>query len=106
MVVDPDGAELEILADSHGSSDVLGPDRSSQPIRHVVGKTHGIRFIAHGTYGDDGSEDLGLNNLRILRDVGNYGGFEVIPSSVRPDRRAAAGEHRSALRPRPLHESA
>ena len=45
MIVDPDRAELEVLADSHGSSDVLGPNGSSQPIRHVVGKTHRIRFI-------------------------------------------------------------
>ena len=80
--VDPHAAEVEALGHPHRPADVLRPHARRQPVLHAVGPAHGLVLVAEALHGDDRAEDLVLDHLVVLAQVGDDGRLvEVARSS-------------------------
>src|SRR5947208_14970705 len=63
VVVDPHGPELELARRIQGAAHVARPDRRGQAVLDVVGPRDGLVVRGPALDGDDGTEDLALDDL-------------------------------------------
>ena len=69
--VDPDAAEVQSGGHPCGSPDIAGPDRRSQRVLGAVGELDRLVLIFEALRGHDWSENLGLNQLIVLFEIGD-----------------------------------
>src|SRR6478735_10379815 len=94
VLVDPDGPELELARDPHRLADRAREHRAREAELHVVRPLHGLLLVGEALDGDDGPEDLVLDDLGALVGVRDDRRLEVGAGAVR----AAAAEHELGLR--------
>ena len=73
MVVDPDRPELELARRVQRAADVARPDRRGQAVVDVVRPRDRLVVVGEALHGDDRAEDLALDDLVVLADVGDDG---------------------------------
>src|SRR6266516_875813 len=71
MLVDPDRPEVELRCHLHRPTHVLGENRSGESVANVVRHLDRLVVRPERLHGDDRAEDLVLDDLRILGDVGD-----------------------------------
>ena len=88
-------AELQLARRVQRAADVARPDRRRQAVANAVRPGDRLGVVAEPLHGDDRAEDLLLDDLVVLGDVGDDGRLhEEAAVAVRP----AAGQHGRALR--------
>jgi hypothetical protein len=76
--------------------DILGPHRTRQPERSVVGLAHGVILGREGGHREHRAEDLLGDGPRVRRQIGQHGGADEIPAEL-GHRLAAARDGRALL---------
>ncbi len=92
----PDGARAQLPGDLAGPVDVVGEDGGVQPVDRVVGELDGVVLVVGGDHAEHGPEDLLLRDRRVVVDVGEHGGLDVV-AALEVRGAAAAGDQRGAL---------
>ena len=100
--VDPHAAEVEALGHPHGATEVFRPHTAGQRVVNAVGPTHCFVLVAELLDGDDWAEDLVLNHLVVLAQVGDDRRLEEEAVTTNG---TAAGNH-VRVRRSPTHEAA
>src|SRR5918996_3471146 len=90
VVVDPDGAELELAGRVEGAADVASPDGGGEPVGDVVGPGDRLVVLGEALHRDDRAEDLALDELVGLLDVHDDRGLDEEAAVAVP---VAAREH-------------
>src|SRR3954454_5197314 len=77
VVVDPHAAEAQPVGDAQRAADVTGPHRGGQAVWRAVGPGDGLVLVAELLDGDDRAEDLALDHVVVLPEVGHHRRLEV-----------------------------
>ncbi len=83
VVVDPHAPEPQPVGDAQRPADVAGPDRRRQSVRRAVGPRDGLVLVGEALDGDDRPEDLALDHLVVLPEVGHHRGLEEVARKLR-----------------------
>src|SRR5215203_790768 len=81
--VEADHAGLNSLADPQASSEVGGVDVGDEAVLGVVGERDRLLLGGEGHDGCDGTEDLGVQDLCVGGDSGQYGGWVIEAGAFR-----------------------
>ena len=81
-LVDADHAGLHLLADAPALADVVGVEVAGQTDGGVVGEVDGLLLLGELHDGEDGAEDLVLEDLHLGGEVGEDGGVVVEAAEV------------------------
>ena len=100
--VDPHRAEVQALGHAGGAAEVPRPHRRREPVLHAVGPLQRLRLVAELLDGDDRTEDLVLDHLVVLLEVGDDRRLEPVPAVVR---RHVAARGDARVRRRALDEA-
>src|SRR6266508_4532753 len=73
VVVDPDGPELELPGRVQCATDVARPDRGREAVTDVVRPGDRLIVVVEALHAHDRAEDLALDDLGVLADVGDDG---------------------------------
>ena len=95
VVVDPDGAELELPRRVQRPADVTRPDGGREPVVDVVRPRDRLVVVGEPLHGHDRAEDLALHDLVLLADVGDH---RRLDEEATRAVRLAAGKDLRALR--------
>src|SRR5262249_46489514 len=95
VVVDPDGAELELARRVQRPADVARPDRSGQAVIDAVRPGERLVVVGEALDGHDRLEDLTLDDLVLLADIRNH---RRLDEEATVAVRHAPSEHVRALR--------
>ena len=90
-----------MLCHAHRPAEVARPHRRCEPVFHAVGPPQCFVFVGESLHRHHRAEDLVLDHLVVLLEVGDHGRLEVVP--VSPDRRSARDHAR--VRRRAIEES-
>ena len=71
VVVDPDGAELQLAGGAQRTADVARPHRGGEAVAHAVRPLDRLRVVGELLHRHDRAEHLVLDDLVVLRDVGD-----------------------------------
>src|SRR5689334_14837327 len=88
VAIGPDAPGLYCAAEAVGAVDIAGPNASAQSIGRVVGDGQRLRIVLEGRYGQNGAEDLLLEDAHAIVAVEN-GGLHVIAARQFARHRAA-----------------
>ena len=78
VLVHPDGASLQGVADSDGGVEAGRVDGGGETVGGGVAETDGVVFGLELGDGADGPEDLFLHNLHVFGDAGEDGRLDVV----------------------------
>ena len=78
VLVHPDGAGSQSVADSDGGIEAGGVDGGGETVRRCIAETDGVVFRLEFGDGADGAEDFFLHYLHVLGDVGEDGRLDKV----------------------------
>ena len=70
------------LRDPEGAADVPRPDRGREPVAGAVGPLDRLGLVVEPLHGHHRAEDLVLDHLVVLLEVGDHGRLEVEAGAV------------------------
>ena len=76
--VDPGGTGAQLLARPEGTVDVLGEDGGGKTVDGVVGLANDVLIVIKLDDNTNGAEDLLLDDLNVVLDIGEDGGLDVV----------------------------
>ena len=80
--VDPDGAGVEVCGDAVRAGEVARPDGGRQAVAGGVGEGNRFVFAIERCDGDDGAEDLLLQDAALARQAGDDGRLDEVAGTV------------------------
>src|SRR4051795_1256920 len=101
VVVDPHGPEPQRVGDAQGAPDVARPHRRREAVRRAVAPGDRLVLVGELLDGDDRPEDLALDHLVVLLEVGDDGRLEEEAGQVG----LVAARHDLRVRRRALEEA-